>query len=169
MTVGVKPTTSDDAVQVGVEAEVARPSVEDAGDAELSAESFGISAQLKQGLACCGGEQAEEELSVAQDDVVEKVVGDGKDDVEVVGRQEPPHTPLDPAVLPQALAGRTVSVAAGVVDHLRLAALLAHVDPPTQDRGPAGLDGAHHHALGRAQRMALAVGLTVSPEDGTDR
>jgi hypothetical protein len=53
VTVRVQPTAGDDAVQVRVEAQVARPGVQHTGEAELGAEPLGVGAQLEQRLAAC--------------------------------------------------------------------------------------------------------------------
>src|SRR6188472_1514186 len=51
--------SGDDAVDVGVEAQVARPGVQDRGDAELGAEALRIAAKLQQRSGGAGEEQVE--------------------------------------------------------------------------------------------------------------
>lgn len=71
LAVGREAAAGHDAVHVRMEAQVARPGVEHAGDPELGAEPSRVTSELEEGV--CGGskERVEERLAVGQDEASE--------------------------------------------------------------------------------------------------
>jgi hypothetical protein len=85
-----------------MELEVARPRVEDGGDAEARAEAGGIErerAERPRG----GAEQAREEAAAVAEREGTERGREREDDVEVVAREEPRHPRLDPPRLAERL------------------------------------------------------------------
>ncbi|XXU22746.1 hypothetical protein WMF47_02180 [Sorangium sp. So ce861] len=97
-----------------MEAEIAAPGVQHAGDTDVGAEPLGIPAERDQGLRAALEEQIEDRLLV--DERQRAQLGrEREDDMEVVRRQDAQLPLGDPPGLAEALALGTVAVAAGVV------------------------------------------------------
>jgi hypothetical protein len=165
--VGGEAPAGYDAVQVGMKAQLARPGVQDGGDAQQGATAVGIEPELQQGARRGEEEDLEEADPVAQGQGL-ALLGHGEDDMEVVDRQHALHALGNPLRLAQALALGTMPVAAGVVGGPRVTARIAHVEMPAKDGRPAGLDVAHGPALYRAECVALSISLAVGAEDVRD-
>jgi len=106
--------SGDDAMDVGVEAQVARPGVKDGGDAEVGAESARGAAELEEGGGGGGEEGVEHQAGIDEGEAAEGP-REGEDDVEGVGGEHACHALLDPPGLGERLALWTVPVATGVV------------------------------------------------------
>jgi hypothetical protein len=80
-----------------------------------------------------------------------------------------PLLPLSkPSGLIERLALRAVPVPTGVVRRFFVIAVVAYLNMPTQDGGPAGLNAPDDLPLLGRQRMGGAVCFTVRPEDVGD-
>jgi hypothetical protein len=112
--VGRETAGRDDAVDVGMELELPGPRVEHGRDAELGPESLRIASEGEEGL---GGRphQQGKHLAAVREGERSQSGREREDDVEVVDVDDAPHPLVDPAGLGEALALRTVSVAARVV------------------------------------------------------
>jgi hypothetical protein len=160
-------TAGDDAMQVGVELQVAGPGVQHGRDAGDGAETGGVAPQGEERPGSGAEQNCEDQPSVAEG---ERAQGgrQGEDDVEVVGVEDARHAPLDPARLAQALALGAVTVTAGVVGRALVAAGRAGVEVSAEGWGAADLDGANDRALFARERVLAAVGLAVGAKDGCD-
>jgi hypothetical protein len=85
--------------------------------------------------------------------------------VEVVRGQNPGEPAFDPVVLRGSLAARAVAVAAGVVEGMLVAALVADPQVAAERSGPAGGDGAQLLPLGGCEGVVAVVRLGVATED----
>ncbi|MCZ7591556.1 MAG: hypothetical protein M5U15_05130 [Kiritimatiellae bacterium] len=126
------------AVEVDVLDERLAPGVQDGEESELAFElPLGIAGKLLEGGVDFAKEEVEQRLAVVAQQRVE-LVWQGEDDVEVRGGDQLAHAPGQPLLARRALAGRTVPVAAGVVEHGPAAARGAAPDVPAERRGAAG-------------------------------
>ena len=142
------------------------PGVQHRDRADLGAEIATVGGDVAQGL-CRGAEQD----GIDHRLVVERDLGGrrrhGEHDVEVRHRQQFGLALREPVGARQALALRTVPVAAGVVGVANQPAVGAVLDMPAQRRRPARLDRRHDAALGAAEmgRVGLAERRAVVAED----
>lgn len=97
-----------------------------------------------------------------------QLLGKGEDDVEVVGRKDALHLPVEPRGLSQTRALGTVAIPTGVVGWALEVAPVAHVDVAAKDGGAAGLDGAHGARLFQGQGVSRPVCLAMGAEDVRD-
>ena len=74
-------------------------------------------------------------------------LGEGEDDVEVLGGQQFGSPILEPVFARQALALGAVAVAAGAVLNVSVLAVVAPFDAAAQHRCTAGFDGLHQAVL----------------------
>jgi hypothetical protein len=100
-------------------------------DADAGPQVLGIGGDLQQGLRGTAKQQVVQQLRMAHRQRIE-LFRYGEDDVEVGNRQQLGATLLQPFLLLQALALRTMPVAAGVVDDLAGAALGTLVGMPAK-------------------------------------
>jgi hypothetical protein len=114
--------------------ELARPGVQDRGDTELGPESFRIAPEREDRLG--GGPQEQCKDPTAMRERSQRG-GECEDDVEVVDVEDARHALRDPPGLGEALALRTVPVAARVIRRSLEAALRAHVEVAAQGGRPA--------------------------------
>ena len=112
--VGRETAGRDDAVDVGMKLELPGPGVEQGRDAELGPESLRIAPQGEEGLGGRSHEEPKDPAAMREGDGSQSG-REREDDVEVVDVDDAPHPLVDPAGLREALALRTVSVAARVV------------------------------------------------------
>lgn len=155
----------DDAMDMGVKAQVACPGVQDAGDAEVGAEALGISAEFEEGGSGGGEEEVEDELSVGEGEASE-LPREGEDDVEGVCGEHACHALLDPSELGERLALWAMSISAGVVGlPVDMAALGADVPVPAELGRPATSDVAQDGLLLRSQSVSAREGLAVGADD----
>jgi hypothetical protein len=91
----------------------------------------------------------------------------GEDDVEVRHRQQVGLAFGEPDPGRRALAFGAVAVAAGVVAHRQVPAVVAARDMAAEHGGAAGLDGRHDLELAEAQMpgMGTAEGLAMGAQD----
>jgi hypothetical protein len=162
--VETEPSAGDDAVQVGVKAEVAGPRVQDAGNAKEGAQPFGIATQCDQRLRRGEKEQAVNGPSIEFGELAE-LAGQRENHVEVVGRQDALPSLSQPSRLCQRLALGAMTVATRVIRRLSKTAVCAHVDMPTQSDCATELDGPHRLPLLRLQRMPFSESVSMRPKD----
>ena len=146
--------------------QVASPSMQDADQAELSADKTRILGQL---LCCrCRGlkEQIIEKGLVRAGERAQGG-GDGEGEHEVRDRQQKILLFFQPFLGFVVLTFGAVTVAAGVVAVLGLVALRTGIDLTTQGRGAALLNGAHGLPVAGEQAFGvlLAISSAVLAED----
>lgn len=153
-------------MQVRVRLQPLPPGVQHREEADLGAEVAGIGGDPPQRLGGGLEEQAIDGTLVLERQRREPI-GQGEDDVEVLDGQELVEALLQPPLLGQRLALRTVPVAAGVVGVAQLAAAIADLEVAPEHGRAAGLDRPHDAVLlGRHHRtVSVTVGRTVEPED----
>ena len=162
MAVVVETTGGDDAVGVGMEAQVAGPSVQHGRDAELCVQT--ISTEVEQGA---GGRLEHEVVhffgTCARKGA--KLAGQREDDVKVFGGNDPLTALLEPPGLRETLALGAVAIAARVVSGRLVSALSADVQMPAQRGGSATLDRCHHFALYERRDVLVPIDLTRGAKD----
>ena len=121
------------------------PRVQDGDEANGSLQT-GM-AKLQQRFTDGFKEQAEQNLFVGEDQTV-KLMGQGKDQMEVSYGQKLRGLLLKPLGLGQRLALGTVAVTAGVISRVLKAATVALLEMPSHLSGAADLDGPHHLEMG---------------------
>ena len=88
--------------------QVRTPSVQDGEESDLCAQPFGISGHLEQGLGTGLEQQVEERLGGSESQGVQ-LVGQGEDDVEIVGVEQIALLCFEPSLALLRLALRTAS------------------------------------------------------------
>lgn len=136
----------DDAVDMRMGEQVLAPGVENAEDADFGAQVLGIGRDFPQG----GGRGGEKEVVkrtriVLRQDV--DLVGDGEDDVKVVGREEFALPGGQPAFARLCLALRAASVATRVIRDGLVSASWTSIEMATERSGTAVLDGSEGFEL----------------------
>jgi hypothetical protein len=101
-------------MEMGMEVEVLVPGMEHCREADLGPEALIVPGKLQEGAGSGCEEEIEDEFLVEQGQVVE-FVGQGDHQVKVVSGQESLPTFFQPLCLLEALALRTVAIAAGVI------------------------------------------------------
>ena len=105
----------------------ATPGMKDREEAwKICADVFGVKGKLFDGLRG-GFEHGRIPCSLMGADECAKLFGDGKGNHEVVSGETLIDSCLQPLSCFMVLAGRTVSIAAGLVDDMRFTALLTHI------------------------------------------
>ena len=105
----------------------------------------------------CLKEKRVERLFVTKRKAV-KLLGNGKDDMEVVHGQQVPSPALDPTGPQQRLAFRAVPVSAGVVGNMFVVAMVASIDVAAQSRSPARHEGVGDFVvIGRKRTEGVVV------------
>jgi hypothetical protein len=164
--IGGQATGGDEIVNVRMVAQVASPGVQDTDQTELSPDKTGVLGQMlcrsRRGLK----EQVIDKRLVTAGDWAQGG-GQGEGEHEVRDWQQQILLFLQPFLSFVILAFWTVAVAAGVVAELKLVALRAGVDLPTQGGCAALLDGAHGPSVAGEKTIGvfLAVGRAVAAED----
>ena len=154
--VGGECAAGDERVHMQVLGEGLAPGVQHEGGGDLAAGPSRVAAELAQRGRCGGEQQFIDCARIALGERVE-LVRQGEDEVEVGHRQELGAPSGEPAFLRQRLALGAVAVAAGVVDVVGLAAVIAAADLTPQGGGAAALD--------RAQRAVLHPGQALTGEE----
>src|SRR5207249_2906800 len=108
--VGRQAAAGDDAVDVGVELEVAGPGMEDHGDAEAGAEPSRVVAQREERAPGSAEQEGEEAPAVAEDEGAQRG-GQREDDMEVRRREELRDPGVEPARFAQGFALGAMPVA----------------------------------------------------------
>src|SRR5262249_29335640 len=139
--IGREPARGDDAVDVGMELEIAGPRVEDGSHAELGAEAVRVAPEREERL-CGGAEEEREDESPVCVGQGAQGGGEREDDMEVVDVEDPRHPLADPARLGEALTFRAVAIATRVIRGAFEAARRAHVDVAAEGRRPTDGDRA---------------------------
>jgi len=161
-------TAGDDAVDVGVKAQVSSPGVKDGGDTEVGAEALWITPEFEEGSGGGREEGVEDEVSIREGEAAE-LSREVEDDVEGMGGEHASHALLDPASLRERLALWTVPVSTGVEGvALEVAAGGAHVLVSAELGGPATSDVAQDRCLLGSEGVGAREGLPVSADDVRD-
>src|SRR5438874_7904987 len=105
--VGGETAGGDDAVDVRMKRELARPRVQHGRDAELGPEPLRIVSEREEGLGR-GAQQERKDLPPMRKRERSERRRKGEDDLEVVDVEDVRHALLDPTALREALALRTV-------------------------------------------------------------
>ena len=160
--VGGERASRDDAVDMAMRPQGLVPGVQDHGAPDLPAEV--AVPTLDERLAGGVAQQGQEGLLVGQDEGVEGV-GHGKHQVERGHREHLGFAGLDPLHLGKRLTLGAVAIATGIrrVPFEPTGGTVFGV--PTELRGPAGFEGAHHLLMGGRHGMGTAVCLAVEAED----
>ena len=164
---GVESSGGNDTMKMGMKPEISGPGVQDAGDAEQSAEAIVVGAQAEKGLSGGFKEDIKDTLWVGQSQG-SGLSRQGEDDVEIMGGQDTSRSLCDPSSLWQALTLGAVTVSAGVVRRPLVAAVKAGVQMSAEHRGAACQDGTKRPVLLRSHSLFFDQGLTVVPEDVGD-
>jgi len=157
----------NDAMAMGMVGASGAPGVEDAGPADACPKMLGICGQGKEGFVR-GLKQSGVAPSLIGSGEGVKVVGQGKDGMEVGHRKKLPRPSFDPLLLVEVLALGAVPIAAGVVDTQIAFAGIAAKEMAAEDGSPAQFNGAHGGALLRRDRPASAVKFSVVAENVRD-
>ena len=137
-------------MQVRMMDERLTPGVKDGEEADLGAEMARVGRDRTERVGDGAEEQTVDDGLVLGGDLGDGR-GHGEDDVEVLGGQQVCAAPFEPLGAGQRLAGRAVTVAARVVPHAPMAAVVTLLDVAAERGGAALLDGRHHTALRRRQ------------------
>ena len=113
-------------MQMGVEVEILVPGVKDCREADLGPQALIVPGKLQEGAGSGCEEEIEDEFLVAQGQRVE-FVGQGYHQVKVVSWQESFPTFCQPLCLLEALALRTVAIAAGVIRDRQVTAAMVTI------------------------------------------
>ena len=168
LTIERQATTGDDAVDMRVEAKLACPGVQHAGDPDMGAEPPGISRELGERLGGAGEQQIEDALAIVHGELAQ-LARQGEDDMKAVRRQHPLAPLFHPAGLGQTLALRTVPIATRIVRlPIDIPALLTHVLVSTERGRAATRDVAQHGALVGRQGVRALEALAVGANDVRD-
>ncbi len=154
-------------MDVGVKLKLARPGMQDNGDTELDAQTFGVFAKLEQRVGRGPEQQGKDMLAVDVSDRPQ-LGRQCRDAMEVAHREDALLSLCDPLGLRQRLTGGAVSISAGVeLIHL-MATVQTHAPMPAEKRSTAGLDGMHDLGLGVGHVVLLSVRRSKSAEDVAD-
>jgi hypothetical protein len=113
-------------MKMGVEIEVLIPGMENCRKADLGSQALIVPGKLPEGAGSGCEEEIEDELFVEQGQRVE-FVGQGYHQVKVVSWQESLPTFFQPLCLLEALALRTVAIAAGVIRDRQVTAAMVTI------------------------------------------
>lgn len=154
--IGRQTATGDQTVHVRMQTQVPRPCVQHHRNAKLRTEPRGVSAQFEQRLRCRFEEQPVELTLVAHR---ERAQGrrQCKDDVEVVGVEQPLESASDPLLLSAPLTSGAVPVATRVVRDLRRAAVQTHICMSAERGGSTTTNGMKHFRPRRRQLLRVEV------------
>ena len=150
-TVGREPSAGDDAVDVRVEEQLARPGVQHRRKPELEE-------RLRRAR-----EEHGEELLAAKAHECTQLRGEREYCMKVTDRQDAFLALGDPLRLREALALGTVPVPTRVVGRCRVREPIAHVEVTAQSGGAAAHDVAQHRCLVGRQGMASPTRLLKLP------
>jgi hypothetical protein len=114
ISIGTQPAPSYHDMEMGMKVEVLIPGVEHCCKADLGSQTLIVPGKLPEGAGSGCKEEIEDEFFVEQGQGVE-FVGQGDHQVKVVSWQESLPTFFQPLCLLEALALRTVAIAAGVI------------------------------------------------------
>lgn len=144
--------------------QILSPAVKDRGEADLGTEMFGIAREGGERTSDRIKEKAEDDPLVPQGQRVE-AVRDGEDEMEVRGGEQAFHPLLHPLGLLQALALRTVAIAARVVGDANMSASATTVPMSTQGRRTTRLQMSHDPKLRRRGTTGTAILAPVGSEN----
>ena len=169
LAVGGQAAAGHDAVQVGVEAEVRAPRMQDAQAADAGPEVAGVGGDLTQAAGGGPEQQGVEAAAVLQGELGEGG-RQGEHDMKILAVEQFGAALQEPAVACQSLALGTVAVAAGAIAETAVAASVTLFDQTAEGGGAALLDGRHDLALQGGEGLAglRPEGLSVAAEDVGD-
>lgn len=160
--VGRGPTAAcDDAVDVRVKAQIARPGVKDARDAEQSAEPLWIETERDERFAGRGEHGVEDDATIELREGA-KLGRQSEDDVEVAGWEQTGAARADPARLRERLTFRAMTIATRVVARALVTAARADVEVSAELGGPAALDVAERCVLIGLEAIVRNRGETIA-------
>jgi hypothetical protein len=145
-----------DAMPVGMVEAVLSPGVEDGEKANPGAQVLGISGDAQQGLRSGLAQEVVHDPWVWQGQGRQSV-GEGKDDVEILDRQQFTPAILQPLSCGQGLALGTMAMTTGVVGDGLVTAVVALIHVAAQGGGTTAFNGAHGAVLLWRQRGAVRV------------
>ena len=158
----VETSGRDDAMGVGMEAQVARPGVQHTGHSKLRMQAAetkveqGSRGRFEQQVVHFGGIHPSQRA---------QFLGQGEDHMEILRGNDSLAALFDPSCLGQGLALGTVAIAARIVGGPFVSARRADVQMPAQLGGPALLDGSDDFALFRRRRVLVTKGPAGGAED----
>ncbi len=154
-------------MDVGVELKLARPGMQDNGDTELGAQTFGVFAKLEQRVGRGPEQQGKDVLAVDVSDRPQ-LGRQCRDAMEVAHGEDALLSLGDPLGLRQRLTRGAMAIATGVeLVHL-MATIHAHPSMPAKKRSAAGLDCTHDLGLGVGHVVLLSVRRSKSAENLAD-
>src|SRR5438132_7353108 len=154
--IGREPARWDDAVNVRMEKQVLSPGMQNADDADLRAQMFGIGRDFQQCLRAGSEQQVVEHGRIVQGQYIE-FVWRGEHDMEVGGGEKLAFAGSKPALARLRLALRAVPVAARVVGDGLAAALRTGSDVAAQRGRAAALNRRKGFALLKVAAPVLPV------------
>jgi hypothetical protein len=143
---GIQSSHADDAVHMDVKSKILTPGMEHDDDRRLRSQSIWVSSEGEQGLRRRLEKQVVHEGRTAHCQGVQRV-GKSEDDVCVLDGQQLGAAGLDPPLLGDCLALRTVAIAAGSIDRAMVAAARAHLDTSAQGGSATAGNGSQYLAL----------------------
>lgn len=149
-----QPASAHDGVHMGMEQELASPSVQHHRDGRRCAQAFGVVRQCKERLTSGLHEHGEDELALGHDEG-SQFSRQCEHDVEVRHRQDALAPAFEPAMLLEALATGAVPVATSVVDRDGVAASVADVQMSAERSRATTLEVAQDGELLEAQRAGV--------------
>lgn len=145
MSIVGKSTGSDQSVYVWMQSKVARPGVENHGDAELGTKARPT--KFEERVARGGEERRINELRPEACEGAE-LTGQREDDVKMRSRQNAFGARANPLLLRQGLALRAVPIPTGVVRGVFVSTRATHVNMPAERSGATERDRAEDTPLG---------------------
>ena len=146
----------DDAMPVGMVAEVLSPGVKDGEKAQAGAQVLGSSGDAPQGLRSGLEQEVVHDPLVWQGQGCQSV-GEGQDDGDILDRQQFPPALLQPLSGGQGLALGTMAMTTGGVGDGLVTAVVALLHVAAQGGGAPACNGAHGAVLLGRQRGAVRV------------
>jgi hypothetical protein len=166
LAVGREPTAGDDAVGVGMKMQVARPGVQDGGDAKLGgrSEPFRIASEGQERVGGALEEQVEDERAVAPSELAQ-IARQREHDMEVMDWQDAVEPLLYPARAAQRLALGAMTIATGIVGRPLEAARRADLEVAAEDCGATGHHVSRDAVFHGAEDVLVPQGREVAAKD----
>jgi hypothetical protein len=156
----------DDAMEMGMKAQIPGPGVQDSGNSKLGslAKPFRIRGQGKEGVG--GGFKKEGEYlgAIVPREAVQ-LAREGEDEVKIMNRQDALKASLDPSGLIKCLAFWAMAIPARVVGGFLETAVGTAIDVTAKGDRPAGDDRAGNIVLGKSQSVEFAIVVEVVAKD----
>jgi hypothetical protein len=137
-------------------AQILGPGMQHQGERWFRPQPARIAGELGQGCRHARHERVVHPAVVDRRQRVE-VMRQGANQMGIRDRQQFGHAPPGPILLGAGLAGGAVAVAAGVIDIVAMAALVAFQTMAAQGGGPAVEHGSNHLGLRRGQAVGIEI------------